>query len=259
MVILRVDILLNQGFLIVFGTRLYGFVKTGVAVATLVFASLTTPAMALSDEELKRGFFATVFGSEITRFGIQYRYVHKFSDVVRFRIHNLSAKNRTQEARRFINSLESKISGLKVRIVNAGEAANFNLYIVDRENYGKTIRERVERRPNARARGKCLVKSRFSRAGMIRSDAVIVSDEGDALFQRCLIEEILQGLGPLNESTELDKSVFNDTSKHIVFTDFDRVILNMLYDRRIRNGVGKRSVAKVLDTVLRDTRRRLGL
>jgi hypothetical protein len=230
--------------------------STFVGLLTLFFCS---PAFALTDEEIKRGFNLTVFGSEIAPLGLQSRYVHKFRGEVKFRIHNLSSKNRTRSVRRFINTLEKQIAGLSVRIVDDGERANFNIYVVNRSNYKQIVREKVERRRNAQAPGKCLVKSRFSRAGMIRSDAVIVSNEGEALFRRCLIEEILQGLGPLNENTSLDKSVFNDTSKHTRFTKFDRLILNILYDERVKNGASPRSVSKVLDEVLSDTRKRLGL
>jgi hypothetical protein len=240
------------------GQFFIGWKRQGIA--SLLFAMLFVfPAHALTDEEIKRGFNLTVFGSEIAPLGFQARYIHKFNGVVKFRIHNLSSKNRTRAIRRFIGTLENQISGLKVRIVNDGEAANFNIYVVNRSNYIQTVREKIEKRRTANVPGKCLVKSKFSRAGMIHSDAVIVSDEGEALFRRCLIEEILQGLGPLNESTSLDKSVFNDTSKHTRFTDFDRLILNMLYDPRIKNGASIRSVSRVLDDVLKDTRVRLGL
>ena len=227
--------------------------------AGMAFLLAFTPAHALTEEEVKRGFNLTVFGSEISPLGIQSRYVHKFRDEVKFRIHSLSSKDRRKAVAKFINNLEKQIAGLKVRIVKGDERANFNIYIVNRANYKQTVREKVERRSTAKVPGKCLVKSRFSRAGMIRSDAVIVSDEGEKLFRRCLIEEILQGLGPLNENTSLSKSIFNDTSKHTKFTDFDRLILNMLYDKRIKNGASLRSVSRVLDEVLTDTKKRLGL
>jgi len=242
-----------------FSEQFFNRAKYQAILTGLFIMFCFSPAKAFTNEEVKRGFNLTVFGSEISPLGIKARYVHKFRDEVKFRIHNLSSRNRTRSTRRFINSLEKQIKGLKVRIIEGNERANFNIYIVNRANYVQTVREKVERRPNAKAPGKCLVKSRFSRAGMIRSDAVIVADEGEALFRRCLIEEILQGLGPLNESTSLNKSVFNDTSRHTRFTDFDRLILNMLYDERIKNGASPGAVSKVLDEVFLDTKRRLGL
>jgi hypothetical protein len=85
---------------------------------------------------------------------------------------------------------------------------------------------------------------------------VIVADEGEALFDRCKVEEILQGLGPLNEHPSLRESMFNDRTRHTQFTAFDRLILNMLYDRRIRNGATLEEVQKILPEVLRSARGR---
>lgn len=225
--------------------------------AIVLTSSWTSPALAASDSELVRGFNLTVFGAEYSPMGIQSRYVRKFRGTVKFKVHNLSRKNRNSEARRFIRGLSSKIRGLKTQIVGGSGSANFNVYVVDRADYENTVRSKVYRRAGARVPGKCLVRSVFSRNGIVRSDAVIVSDEGEALFKRCLAEEILQGLGPLNEHTSLRQSMFNDRTKHTKFTKFDRYILNMLYDKRIQNGASPKSVNVVLPAVLRDVRRRL--
>ena len=228
------------------------------AFACVVFVlSGFTSASALSDRELLRGFNLTVFGAEYAPFGVQSRYVRKFSGTVNFKIHSMSSKNRVAAARSFINGLNSQIRGIRTRVVTSGSRANFNLYIVDRKDYEKIARTKVYRRGSKRIPGKCLVRSVFSRRGIVRSDAVVVSDEGEALFKRCLAEEILQGLGPLNEHTSLSKSMFNDRSRHTNFTKFDRYILNMLYDKRISNGSSPDKVNAILPTVLKDVRRRL--
>ena len=61
----------------------------------------------------------------------------------------------------------------------------------------------VYRRPTSSfAPGKCLVRVVSTSAGIIRSDAVIVADEGDFLFRRCTVEEVLQGLGPVNDDRD---------------------------------------------------------
>ena len=219
-------------------------------------ALASTPAYAFSDREIARGFNLTVFGAEYSPLGFRSDYIRKFRGPVRFRVHNLSKRNRSGEARRFIGSLNGKIRGLSAQMVQGG-SANFNVYIVDRADYAETVREKIYRRRGARVQGKCLVRSVFSRSGIVRSDAVIVSDEGEALFKRCLVEEILQGLGPLNEHTSLRQSVFNDRSKHTGFTKFDRYILNILYDRRIRNGASPNAVNRILPEVIRDVRKRL--
>ncbi|MDN3718295.1 DUF2927 domain-containing protein [Roseibium salinum] len=93
--------------------------------------------------------------------------------------------------------------------------------------------------------------------GIKRSSAVIVSDEGEFLFKRCLVEEVLQGLGPMNDDESLTHSVFNDSSRHSRFTVFDQLILNMLYDPRIKPGMSIEQVKPILPLVVRDARNRV--
>jgi hypothetical protein len=230
-----------------------------VALASIVAIAGVTgapPARAASDNEIIRGFNLTVFGAEYAPLGIQSLYVRKFAGPVRFRIHNLSAKNRTASVERFVASLNRMISGLKAQVVT-GPGSNFDIYVVDRADYVRIAREKVYHRPTAPVPGKCMVRSVFSRNGLVRSDAVIVSDGGEALFKRCLAEEILQGLGPLNEDQSLRESMFNDRTSHTNVTRFDKLILNMLYDRRIRNGQTAAAVQPVLPQVLKDAKRRV--
>jgi len=222
-------------------------------MASAVFA----PANAASDAEIIRGFNLTVFGAEFSPFGYQSNYIRKFPGPVRLKIHNLSKKNRTGEVSDFVRTLNSLINGLTISTTDTAATANFNVYVVDRADYISTAREKVYRRPTATIPGKCIVRSVFTRAGIIRSDAVIVSDGGEALFQRCMVEEILQGLGPLNEDHSLSESMFNDLSKHTRFTRFDRTILNMLYNRRIRNGASIEAVQDLLPSVLAEAKARM--
>ncbi|MCB1464478.1 MAG: DUF2927 domain-containing protein [Nitratireductor sp.] len=236
-----------------------GFVSraAGAALAALAAFACAGQAQAASDAEVIRGFNLTVFGAEYAPYGYQSNYVRKFSGTVRFHVENMSRRNKTREVQNFIQSLNRSIRGLRAQLVATPGQANFQVYIVDRSDYVRTVREKVYGSPTASTPGKCLVRSKFTRGGIKRSDAVIVADEGEALFDRCKAEEILQGLGPLNEDHSLSQSMFNDRTKHTQFTRFDQLILNMLYDPRIQNGASKESVQKLLPAVLRDARRRL--
>ncbi len=218
--------------------------------------TLQLPAIAASDFKIIDGFNKTVFGAEYSPYGVQSKYIRKFRGPVRFFIHNSSKKNRSRNVRAFILGLNSKIDGLKTVVVNSRTRANFNVYIVDRKDYVKTVRNSITRNQSSDAPGKCFVRTVFTPNGIIRSDAIIVSDEGENLFQRCMAEEILQGLGPLNEHTSLHESMFNDRSKHTHFTRFDRYILNMLYDPRIKIGASQAKIQKLLPIVLNDIKKR---
>ncbi len=237
----------------------FGLLKiAGLLFAGLLAQSgLVSTSLAFSDRSVIHGFNKTVFGSEFASGGGQSHYIRKFRKPVKFYIHNRSRKNRRRAARRFILSLNRSVRGLRTQVVTNPDRANFHLYIVDRRDYNDTVRNIVYRNSSARVRGRCMVRSVFTRFGISRSDAVIVSNEGEKLFRRCLTEEVLQGLGPLNEDTSLKASMFNDRSRHTRFTRFDRYILNMLYDKRLKSGDSQKSVQSLLPVVLRDVKRRI--
>jgi hypothetical protein len=210
-------------------------------------------ALAYTDRQLAYAFYETVFGAEYIDWGGHADIVKKFTVPVRVYIDNRSRHDRRADVAQFVGSLPRLIHGLDIALVGNPAQANFRVYVVDREQYSSVVRN-LYGNISMHVPGRCLVRV-FSRpSGIRRSDAVIVADEGEFLFQRCLVEEVLQGLGPVNDSPNLPDSVFNDYSRHSRFTTHDRFILNMLYHHRIRAGMTANEVAAVLPQVIRDVR-----
>lgn len=228
---------------------------------SILLMSASIPARASSDSfttaELMFGFEQTVFGLEYRNWGWRPYLVKKFTTPVRFYIHNLSRKDRSRTVRRFIKDIDRRVSGLSASIVSRPADANFEVFIVDRKQYEPVVRTDVYKDPKARVPGRCLVRVISGRNGIRHSSAVIVSDEGEFLFRRCLVEEVLQGLGPMNDNENLPHSVFNDSSRHSRFTVFDQIILNMLYDSRIKPGMSVKQTKDFLPLIARDARRRV--
>lgn len=214
-------------------------------------------AQAASDEEIINGFNLTVFGAEFSNLLGKPKYIRKYSKPVRFMVHNFASKNRKPTVERFIKTLSTNIHGLHVSITNNARKAQFNVYIVDKKNYLKTARENIKGKARSNISGSCFVNVLHWRGGISRSDVIIVSDKGDALFKHCMIEEILQGLGALNDNQTSRESIFNDYSHHTNFTKFDKLIMNMLYDKRIKNGANIKSVQKHLPAILKDAKRKV--
>ena len=229
-----------------------------LAVAVAMFTvGQTAFARAYSDASLIDGFEKTVFGSEYSGFLVSGKYVRKFDGPVRFYVSAKGLGRRKAQVTRFLRSLNSLIRGLTVKIVSREQDANFVVHVVRRKDYENTVRNEVFKGRRATIRGRCMVRAVYSRSGISRSDAVIVADEGEALFKRCMTEEILQGLGPLNDDRSLKASMFNDATNYTSFRRFDRILLNMLYDRRIEIGASSKAVAPLLPQVVRDVKRRL--
>jgi hypothetical protein len=229
----------------------------GLAAAAIALLAQAETSFAFTDAQLTKGFQKTVFGAEYSSFGWQSNMVKKYTKPVRFYIDNRSRIDRRSQVRRFVRSLPRSIRGLDVGIVNDPVKANYRIYVVDKAQYKKTVRRDVYGKRVMSVPGRCLVRVVSGPGGIKRSDAVIVADDGDFLFRRCLVEGVLQGLGPVNDNSGLSHSVFNDTSRHASFTKHDRYILNMLYNPKIKPGMSVEDVRTVLPAVIRDARRQV--
>jgi len=218
---------------------------------------LHSPALAYSDAELIDGFNRTVFGAEYAGSGFGNSYLRKFVKKVRFFIEPGGSSDQRSDVKKFIGSLPRLIENLDAELVTNRNNANFIIHLVHRRDYVKTARTKIFRRKNASVFGRCMVRSVFSRGRISKSDALIVIDEGKELFSRCMTEEILQGLGPLKDDPSLKHSMFNDTSKFTSFRRFDRLLLNILYDKRIRPGASQSRVQNILPVVTRSVQKRI--
>lgn len=237
------------------GLRAAGF---GLLMAAGLALGATGQAAAaslksFSDADLAHGFFATVFGLEHGA-AAGGRMVKKFHGPVRVAVEAADSR-RAAEVAAFVRRLPGLVPGLDLRLAGAGESANFVVHVVDRAAYSRTVRQVAYGGAHGAAPGRCMVKVDFTAGGIARSDAFIVADEGEHLFRRCMVEEILQGLGPMNDDRSLHASVFNDSSRHTRLGAFDRAIVAMLYDRRVRHGMGRGEVEAIMPDLVARARR----
>ena len=86
------------------------------------------------------------------------------------------------------------------------------------------------------------------------SDVFITIDNGDFTFLDCAYEELLQSLGPINDTSSVPWTMFNDQVSMGFFDIYDQYILNILYDPRIKAGMTVDEVRGVLVTILPDVR-----
>jgi hypothetical protein len=68
--------------------------------------------------------------------------------------------------------------------------------------------------------------------------AIIRSEHPDLLRLSCIHEEMAQGMGLANDSPVARPSVFNDDEEYALLTGQDEKLLTILYDPRLRAGMG---------------------
>ena len=82
--------------------------------------------------------------------------------------------------------------------------------------------------------------------------AVIRSENPALLRLSCIHEELAQGLGLANDSPTARPSIFNDDDEFALLTNHDELLLQMLYDNRLRTGMTAAEAAPITRIIARE-------
>jgi Protein of unknown function (DUF2927) len=210
-----------------------------------------------TDSEITEGFFKTAFGAEY----------HLAGRVDRIRKYDMPARvfadsnrpDRKAQLAKVVADIGQRVQHLDIAMAETGEAANIIVKMVrDRDLY-RTITAFYgsERAKEIRTSldPQCLSGFRKNEKYEIEhSDVILTVDNGDFTFLDCAYEELLQSLGPINDTSSVPWTMFNDNVSMGFFDVYDQYILNILYDPRIKAGMTVEEVKAVLPEVLADVR-----
>jgi hypothetical protein len=216
-------------------------------------------ANAYSDEEIIDGFMRTVFGAEGNQTA-RTDIVHKFTGPVRVLVVSTATEDRTAQIGKFIGTLNKVVDNLNIRLVKRQSDANMVVFLVDRSRYQAVIRETLPKGFDTRfiESSHCSGVTGGKRDGTLESAYIYIpTTEGWRQTRHCMVEEITQSLGPVNDDWTLPNSIYNDYSDVPGLGVFDWFILNTLYDRRIRPGMTPDEVRPILPKAIADARKRL--
>lgn len=99
----------------------------------------------------------------------------------------------------------------------------------------------------------CVSQIRSSKSGEILRGVILIpvdraSERGKLLS--CIVEELTQSLGLINDSPDLFPSIFNDHSNNQMMTSLDWLLVRTLYDADLSAGMTVSEVRSVLKSVL---------
>ncbi len=211
-----------------------------------------------SNDEIKDGFFKTAFHGEL-QFDRRVDRIRKFDEPVRVFVDNRGSPDRGAEIATIVAEIHARIDHLDLAITDDREKTNFLVILVPEREFAKTIRSRygeAEARQIQHAlRPQCLSGIGKDRSFRIRRAEVILPvDAGEFTFYDCAYEELLQGLGLINDDNSVPWTMFNDDVQMGFFDVYDQYLVNTLYDPRIRPGMTKDQVSKLLPDVLLEVR-----
>jgi hypothetical protein len=212
---------------------------------------------AFTDAEIVEGFLKTAFGAEFQLAGRVDR-IRKYVVPVRVFAAGNRADRKAQLAQ-VIADIGKRVQHLDIAMAANAEDANVTVKLVrDRDltrtiakDYGKERAKEIKTSLDPQ----CLSGFRKNDAYEIeRSNVILTVDNGDFVFFDCAYEELLQSLGPINDTSSVPWTMFNDKVSMGFFDVYDQYLLNLLYDPRIRPGMTVDEVKTVLPAVLADVR-----
>lgn len=210
-----------------------------------------------TDSEITEGFFKTAFGAEYHLAGRVDR-IRKYDMPVRVFADGTRADRKAQLAK-IIADIATKVRHLDIAMAATGDDANVLVKLVRDRDLNRTIStfygsERA-REIRTSLDPQCLSGFRKNEKYEIEhSDVILTVDNGDFVFFDCAYEELLQSLGPINDTSSVPWTMFNDNVSMGYFDVFDQYILNVLYDPRIKAGMTVQEVRALLPEVLADVR-----
>jgi len=199
----------------------------------------------------------TAFGAEYHLAGRVDR-IRKYEVPVRVFADGNRTDRKTQLAK-IVADIATKVQHLDIAMAENSDGANVLVKLVrDRDLY-RTIaasygKERA-REIRSSLDPQCLSGFRKNDKFEIEhSDVILTVDSGDFVFLDCAYEELLQSLGPINDTSSVPWTMFNDKVSMGFFDVYDQYILNLLYDPRIKAGMTVSEVNAVLPSVIPDVR-----
>jgi hypothetical protein len=206
--------------------------------------------------ELTRGFLALAFGSDL-RIGARPLGIRRFDHAVRARIVGGGTIDRSNEMARVIEEYAREIPGLELSIVPPSAPADIELRLIDEKDFQSALQAafgaKVAKTFVSRTDPQCMTSVKSTADGnIVHSVSFIIVDKGDDVFLDCAYHELLHALGLSNHDEHNPWTTLNQRRMVGYLTVYDRYLLTLLYDSRIRPGMTMRQARTVLPRAIAD-------
>ena len=199
--------------------------------------------------ELKRGFLALAFGSDL-RIGARPLGIRRFDHPIRARIVGGGTVDRAMAMSRVISDYAREVPDLQLGETSAADA-DVELRLIDEKDFQSALQlafgAKVAKAFVARTDPQCMTSVKSTADGaIVRSVSFIIVDKGDDVFFDCAYHELLHAFGLSNHDQRNPWTTLNQKRMVGYLTIYDRSLLTMLYDGRIKPGMTARQVRTLL-------------
>jgi hypothetical protein len=237
-----------------------GLLGNGFAIANSVAELATiqqkqrTEKKSFTDAQIIEGFLKTTFGAEFQLAGRVDR-IRKYVKPVRVFTDNKGRPDRTKQLADIVADIGKHIRHIDIAMVDDRATANVVVTLVRERNFSRALAtmyggdraKEIKRSLDPQCLSGFTKNDRFE---IEHSEVILTVDSGDFLFLDCAYEELLQALGPINDTSTVPWTMFNDDVQMGYFDVYDQLLLNALYDPRIKAGMTIDEAREVLPEIL---------
>ncbi len=221
-----------------------------------------------SNTDVLRNFLSIALYAEAADDTDQYGgiAISKWEGPVRYRLAGENPRDRVQVAA--LSQRLSRLTGLDIREAGPTESHNMDLRFVPPQYRGSEVAELLSSGwlgPQVAALAsnwrdyesdRCFtLTTRHPDTGITGTAHIFIKDELDQVWREtCIIEELTQSLGLLNDDPRAMPSIFNDDGVYETLTSHDELLIQMLYDPRIQSGMKLQQVVPIAEQVIAELR-----
>ncbi len=200
--------------------------------------------------ELERGFIALAFGSDL-RIGARPLGIRRFDHPIRTRVIGGGTVDRIDAMSRVIEDYARAVPNLELSIAPSTAAADIELRLIDEKDFRSALQAafgaKIAKAFVARTDPQCMTSVRSTADGkIVHSVSFIIVDKGDDVFRDCAYHELLHAFGLSNHDQHNPWTTLNQNRMVGYLTGYDRSLLTLLYDPRIKPGMTERQARVVL-------------
>ena len=235
--------------------------EQGMAASRMRLAPVGAPSgapreyTAFDESDLTSGFLRLAFGSDMQRLGESDDRIRKFDHRIAFRISNSGRVDRSEMYKRVLEDFIVRVPRIDAAVVDTSTAPDVIVRLVDAKDFvsalaaalGDSTASAFINQTNPR----CTTRSRADERGhLLRADIFIVVDRGTDIFLDCAYHETLHALGLMNHADDIPWTTLNQGRSVGYLSVYDRAMLQMLYDPKIRAGMSRFDVQMLLPQII---------
>jgi len=206
-----------------------------------------------STSELMHGFLALAFGSDL-RIGARPRGIRRFDHPIHAQVISGGSVDRAAAMTRVIEEYARKVPTLQLSVVDA-PPADVEVRLIDEKDFksalqaafGAAVAQTFIRRTDPQ----CMTSVKSSTEGdILRSVSFIIVDKGNDVFLDCAYHELLHAFGLSNHDQRNRWTTLNQKRMVGYLTVYDRDLLTLLYDPRMKPGLSPAQARSELPQVI---------